>query len=206
MDIMTFIFLFSRITKYLLRLTLIIVSPSSSLPFGNANRKALVPMQICSLWYYAQIVVSKKIYTPYLFETYSKLLIQNISNYVLLSDGYRIIERYIKNILLLIWNEYKLDEYMIWPHFIRTFLLIYCIFWHSVDPTFSNIFKSSHIILSWTISSLIVFKTIFKLATKKGKLYRVVNLPSFVIDPISLFRYRYVCTIARQGKMISQCF
>ena len=95
MDIMTFIFLFSRITKYLLRLTLIIVSPSSSLPFGNANRKALVPMQICSLWYYAQIVVSKKIYTPYLFETYSKLLIHNISNYVLLSDGYRIIERHI---------------------------------------------------------------------------------------------------------------
>ena len=104
------------------------------------------------------------------------------------------------------WYQYKLDEYMIWPHFIRTFLLIYCIFWHSVDPTFSNIFKSSHIILSWTISSLIVFKTIFKLATKKGKLYRVVNLPSFVIDPISLFRYRYVCTIAQQGKMISQCF
>ena len=95
---------------------------------------------------------------------------------------------------------------MIWPHFIRTFLLIYCIFWHSVDPTFSNIFKSSHIILSWTISSLIVFKTIFELAMKKGKLYRVVNLPSFVIDPISLFRYRYVCTIAQQGKMISPCF
>lgn len=65
---------------------------------------------------------------------------------------------------------------------------------------------SYHIILSWTISSLIVFKTIFELAMKKGKLYRVVNLPSFVIDPISLFRYRYVCTIARQGKMISQCF
>ena len=203
MDIMTFIFLFSRITKYLLRLTLIIVSPSSSLPFGNANRKALVPMQICSLWYYAQIVVSKKIYTPYLFETYSTLLIQNISNYVLLYDGCRI-KTHEK--ILWYWYEYKLDEYMIWPHFIRTFLLIYCIFWHSVDPTFSNIFKSSHIILSWTISSLIVFKTIFKLATKKGKLYRVVNLPSFVIDPISLFRYRYVCTIAQQGKMISPCF
>ena len=145
MDIMTFIFLFSRITKYLLRLTLIIVSPSSSLPFGNANRKALVPMQICSLWYYAQIVVSKKIYTPYLFETYSKRLIQNISNYVLLSDGYRIIERRMKKILWY-WYEYKLDEYMIWPHFIRTFLLIYCIFWHSADPTFSNSFQSFHII------------------------------------------------------------
>ena len=110
------------------------------------------------------------------------------------------------NDILWYWYEYKLDEYMIWPNFIRTFLLIYCIFWHSVDPTFSNIFKSSHIILSWTISSLIVFKTIFELTMKKGKLYRVVNLPSFVIDPISLFRYRYVCTIAQQGKMISPCF
>ena len=203
MDIMTFIFLFSRITKYLLRLTLIIVSPSSSLPFGNANRKALVPMQICSLWYYAQIVVSKKIYTPYLFKTYSKLLIQNISNYVPVSDDYRIMERYI---LVLIWIQtwWIYDLTPLYTHISINLL-------HILTFSGSNFLKhfsvfSYHIILSWTISSLIVFKTIFELAMKKGKLYRVVNLPSFVIDPISLFRYRYVCTIARQGKMISQCF
>ena len=136
-------------------------------------------------------------------------MIQNISNYVLLSDGYRIIERYIdswKNTLVWIWIQtwWIYDLTPLYTHISINLL-------HILTFSGSNFLKhfsvfSYHIILSWTISSLIVFKTIFKLATKKGKLYRVVNLPSFVIDPISLFRYRYVCTIARQGKMISQCF